>query len=216
MSDQPRFVVGVSGHRPNRMHVGAAEIVRRMRWVLAALRSGSRGGARIAVSPLAEGSDRIFARAALELGYRLEALLPFESADYETTFGDPSETPDYRSLLAQAAEVTMLGGTLDNTKAAYEAVGRASVESANVLVAVWDGEGAAGRGGTPEIMDFAVRAGKPVIWIDAARLRMPRLIAMPGAHGPRDLPLDTLAARARPLTRTALARLVDRIVSCSR
>ena len=54
----------------------------RMRWVLAALRSGSRGGARIAVSPLAEGSDRIFARAALELGYRLEALLPFESADY--------------------------------------------------------------------------------------------------------------------------------------
>lgn len=126
MSAQPTFTVGITGHRPNRMHIGEAAIARRVWLVLAVLRSGALRRKRVAVSALAEGPDRLFAEAALDLGYELRALLPFASADYETTFGDAATTPHYRALLARAAEVTELPGTLAESNAGYEAVGRAT------------------------------------------------------------------------------------------
>lgn len=199
--------VAVTGHRPNRLHIGTGEVTRQIGWVLAALRKGAGGQGRVAVSALAEGADRIFAEAALASGFRLEVLLPFKSADYEKTFSDAGATADYRALLGRAHAVTEMPGTLADTKAAYEAAGHAAVAGAGIVVAVWDGQPAAGRGGTPEIVEHAVKRGVPVVWIDAARIRVPRLIALPTAHGPRDIPLDRLAARAEPLTKRRLAGL---------
>lgn len=210
MTDLPSLTIGISGHRPNRMHVGEVEIARRLRIVLTALRTGSRERKRVAVSALAEGSDRLFAEAALDLGYELRVILPFQSADYETTFGDAATTPLYSALLAKATEVTELPGTLDCATVAYEAVGRATVEASEILVAVWDGKGAAGRGGTPEIIEYAVRTARPVIWIDAARNRPPLLVTSPTTQGARNIPSTLLAARAKSLTRCRIANLVRR------
>jgi hypothetical protein len=207
MNKAPVFTVGISGHRPNRMAIGVDEIARRLYWTLAGLRSGYRAAERVAVSALAEGSDRLFAEAALSLGYRLDVVLPFKSADYETTFSDAQSTPAYDGLLARADRVDELDGTLDDTKTAYERVGRETVRRADVLITVWDGEGAAGRGGTSEIIQLALDAGKPVIWIDAARLRLPRLIGKSRADAPREVPLAKLAARARPLTRRRIVAI---------
>lgn len=207
MTERRALTVGITGHRPNRMHIGEAAVARRLWLVLAALRSGAGGVKRVAISALAEGSDRLFAEAARDLGYELRALLPFPSADYETTFGDTATTPHYRDLLARAAHVTELPGTLADSKAGYEAVGHSTVAASDILVAVWDGKGAAGRGGTPEIIDHAVRAGTPVIWIDAARDRQPLLIAAPTAQGPRNVPLAKLAIRAKRTTRRRIASL---------
>lgn len=213
MRPRTAFVVAITGHRPNRMHIGEAAVARRLCLVLAALRSGSRGAKRVAVSALAEGSDRLFASAALDLGFELRALLPFPSAHYETTFGNAATTIVYRELLARAATITELPGALADSKAAYEAVGRATVEAADVLVTVWDGKGAAGRGGTPEIIEYALARRIPVIWIDAARLRLPLLIAAPTASGARVIPLAKLAGRARTLTRRRIEALGARITS---
>ncbi len=171
------MIIGFTGHRPNRLHIGEARVAARLREVLAALRDGARAtgttARQIAVSPLAEGSDRLFAQTALDLGYELRAMLPFKSADYETTFGDATTTSIYRTLLAQAARVQELPGSLNDTTAAYEAMGRAMVDEGDILVAVWDGKPAAGRGGTPEIIEYAITRGKPVTWIDAATDRAP-------------------------------------------
>lgn len=208
------IAIAITGHRPNRLHVGIAETERRIRWVLAALRKGARtagGGRPVAISALAEGSDRMFASAALDLGFTLHALLPFPSAHYEKTFGDAATTNIYRELLARAASITELPGTLADTKSAYEAVGRATVEAADILVSVWDGEPAAGRGGTPEIIEYALARRTPVIWIDAARLRLPRLFAAPTAPGAPDVSLTRLAGRARPLTRRRIEALAASI-----
>ena len=88
----PTFTVAITGHRPNRLGIGVARVARRLELALTALRAGSSGHRRVAVSALAEGADRLFAEAALTLGYELHALLPFESADYEVTFDDPGTT----------------------------------------------------------------------------------------------------------------------------
>lgn len=206
--------VAVTGHRPNRLHVGEKTVRRRLDAVLHAIRASGRGGAPrwIAVSALAEGADRLFAHAALGLGFRLHAILPFPSAEYMQTFADRSQDADYRHLLAAAHERTELAGRLADAEAAYEAVGRATVAACDVLIAVWDGKGAAGRGGTPEIIDFALRQGKPVIWIDAAQQRLPRLMMAPRAGTGRRASMAALASRARPLRRRDVRKLAADIV----
>lgn len=166
------MIIGFTGHRPNRLHIGEPRVAARLREVLAAMRQGARehhaATPLIAISPLAEGADRLFAKAALELDFELRALLPFKSADYEKTFGDATTTPVYRTLLARAEQMTELPGSLSDDTAAYEAMGRAMVEASDILLAVWDGRPAAGRGGTPEIIGYAITRERPVIWIDAA------------------------------------------------
>ncbi|HRD74860.1 MAG TPA: hypothetical protein PK264_02810 [Hyphomicrobiaceae bacterium] len=212
MSTTPRaLTIGITGHRPNRLAIGEARTERRLTLVLAGLRKGALARP-VALSALAEGADRLFAAAALALGYRLKVLLPFKSADYETTFSDTTTTPDYRALLARAAHVEELPGTLANTKAAYEAVGRATVAASDILVAVWDGRPAAARGGTPEIIEYALAAGTPVVWIDAARDQLPRKLASPTAGGRRHVPLANLARRAKPITMRALGRLAEKVL----
>lgn len=179
------FTIAITGHRPNRMHVGVPHIVRQIRRTLRPMVLAGRSLAvpmrPVAISALAEGSDRLFAVAALELSMPLRVLLPFPVAAYETTFGDAATTPHFRSLLASAASVRELPGSLENSQAGYEAVGRACVDECDVLLAVWDGKPAAGRGGTPEIIDYALSAAKPVLWIDAAERRDVSLLLANGA-----------------------------------
>lgn len=200
------LTVGVTGHRPNRLHIGPARVAKRLETVLTEIRRGAQlaglAASRLkAVSAVAEGADRMFAEAALALGFRLEALLPFNRIDYETTFSDPATTPSYRDLLRRAEHIVELPSSLDDSKAAYEAVGRAIVDRSDIMVAIWDGKPAAGRGGSPEIIEYAVRHGKAVLWVDATRDRPPLLIELPTTHGPRQVPLAQLAARARPVSR---------------
>jgi hypothetical protein len=210
------FKVGITGHRPNRMHVGVARVRQRLLTTLTALKRGARANSRnspklVAISPLAEGSDRLFAEAALSLGFEVHALLPMSGREYETTFGEVDQLPNYKELLSRASTVTELPGTLNDSTAAYEAVGQAIVDAAQLLIAVWDGKPAAGRGGTPEIMEYALSIGRPIIWIDAARDRPPMLLQRPNADTVRDLLLATLAVRAPTLTRTAITALAERL-----
>lgn len=171
------MIVGFSGHRPNRLPIGEAAVSARLSQVVLALQDAApvngRSSAHTAISALAEGSDRLFAIAALEHGLLLAALLPFKTADYETTFGDPATTPLFRTLLTRAQSIVELPGSLADDTAAYESMGREIVDRSTVMLAVWDGKPSAGRGGTPEIIEYAIARKCPLIWIDAGKDREP-------------------------------------------
>ena len=214
MSAGSSIAVGITGHRPNRLLVGAGRVAERLRVALTAIKRGIRSGPRqiaklVAISPIAEGSDRLFAEAALSLGFEVDALLPMPGKDYETTFSDTHQLAVYRNLLSRSASITELPGTLDESTAAYEAVGQTIADRSQILIAVWDGKPAAGRGGTPEIIAYAISIGRPVIWIDAARHRSPLLLR--GSNTGRDVPLATLAKRAEALTGANIAALAGRL-----
>jgi hypothetical protein len=119
------------------------------------------------LSPLAEGADRVVAAAALELGYTLEVPLPFAQAEYERDF--PDTVDEFRDLLGKASAVFVLDGDRAEATRSYEAAGRFIVRNCDLLVAIWDGETAAGRGGTGEIVTFAATWGVPAWWIDAKK-----------------------------------------------
>lgn len=115
----------------------------------------------IAVTSLAVGADQLLARQVLERGGMIHAVLPF--ADIERSFS-PDHVPAYRELARQSAvEVLDTPGTDED---AYLAAGRRVVELSDILLAVWNGKPAKGKGGTADVVAYAIRRGVPLIHID--------------------------------------------------
>lgn len=98
-----------------------------------------------ALSALAEGSDTLFAEAAVALNIRLEIVRPFE--EYAIDFTDPSARQRYEQLRSVAYRETLLPHA-SRSDAAYIAAMRWIVDNSSLLVAVWDGSPARGSGGT--------------------------------------------------------------------
>ena len=117
------------------------------------------------VSALAEGADRLVAQAALDLGLEFQCPLPFQQAEYERVFETEESRSDYRRLLDLATEVVELHGQRTDEGAAYLNAGRVLLERSDLLIAVWDGGKAAGRGGTAEIVSEARERGIPVLHV---------------------------------------------------
>jgi hypothetical protein len=161
--------MGVTGHRPAGLADADETALRaRVRAVIDGLGQGSRLGL---ISPLAEGADRLVAEEVLRAGGLLRCLFPFDVALYRQDFDGPGSTAAFEALAARAIETRTLASDVSTPElrtAAYEAVGQAVVDRASVVLAIWDGEPAQGRGGTGEIVDFALDHGVPTVWIEAA------------------------------------------------
>lgn len=174
------LTVGITGHRPPRLDdadvgsladtlhpllvrlAGATQQVHRAHPALLAAEPPC---LRL-VSALAEGADCLAAGVALAAGWRLDACLPFSEAQYARDFSDDMARERYRTLLAQASSVFALPGQRDAASAAYEAVGRVVMDQSDLLLALWDGDPARGRGGTAQVVAEAVARHIPVIHID--------------------------------------------------
>ncbi|MBA3512246.1 hypothetical protein [Sphingomonas sp.] len=117
------------------------------------------------VSPLAHGADQIAAEVALELGFSLHAVLPFTLHDYRRDLINGGAEERFDELVAMADTVLELPGTREQAMEAYVMAGRATVAHCDVLIAVWDGLAARGRGGTAEVVQLAITRGTPVVHI---------------------------------------------------
>jgi hypothetical protein len=119
-------------------------------------------GAVVGLSCLADGADQIFARAVIDLGGTLEAVIP--AVQYRV--GLPSEArAEYDSLLDRAVAVHRLP-FVESTSQAHMAASRLLVGQADELYAVWDGQPARGFGGTADVVAYAWEHRTPVqvIW----------------------------------------------------
>jgi hypothetical protein len=169
--DTQPHTIGVTGHRPARLRNADLGLLRqRIADVLASVRAGRLSTALSVLSPLAEGADQIVARVALDAGCQLAAVLPFPRDDYAQDFATAAAKAEYRALLALASTVVELDGLRTTTQerdAAYSAAGAYTVAHGDMLLAIWDGEAARGPGGTAQVIESALDAQKPVIWIHA-------------------------------------------------
>ena len=126
------------------------------------------------VSPLADGADQIAAETALGLGFRLHAVLPFEADDYRHDMaGDAAK---FDELLARAQTRLELPGDRANETEGYAMAGRATIAHCDILIAVWDGLKARGRGGTGEVVEMAIAHGTPVVHLPAGSDAPPKLL----------------------------------------
>lgn len=116
----------------------------------------------VGTSSLAKGADQEFAEIVLAQGGELMVVVPFK--DYETKFEDRSRA-NFERLLSQAAHVVVLDRVGDDEDG-YLAAGKRVVESSDVLLAVWDGLPAAGKGGTADVVLYALDNGSRIIRLD--------------------------------------------------
>ena len=125
----------------------------------------------LGLSALAEGADRLAAvRILTRPGARLHAPLPLPREEYLADFATDDSKQAFLDLLRRTEEVIELPahGTRDE---AYEAVGEYVLRHSDVLLAVWDGQGAQGQGGTGAIVARARERGLPIAWVHAGNRR---------------------------------------------
>ena len=128
------------------------------------------------ISPLADGADQIVAEAALKLGYSLQAVLPFPRDSYrEDLIGDAAKQR-FDTLMSRAECSLELPGERSDDVSAYVMVGRATVAHCDLLLGLWDGQKARGRGGTGEVVEVAIAAGTPVLHVPTDADQPMRLI----------------------------------------
>ena len=161
-ADANALVVGISGHRWVRESPELLLAIDRV--IVKINHTYSNLGFKI-LSPLAEGADRIVAkRMLLSSEARLIGLLPFPVDDYLSDFSTPESVKEFQDLFGKADEVIELSGNRVRDDA-YAALGKVLLDECTVLIAIWDGEPARGRGGTAEIVQAARNRGLPLAWI---------------------------------------------------
>lgn len=146
--------VGVSGHQ-NIPDQALGFIQREVELVLRRF-----GRQFVGISSLAVGADQLFAAAVLRAGGRLHAVIPCQG--YEATFTDAEALESFSDLLARADPVETLAYE-QPSEDAFLAAGHWVVALADVLVAVWDGQEAKGKGGTADIVRYARAHQKEVL-----------------------------------------------------
>lgn len=148
--------IGITGHQ-ELPHPGTWNWVRdRIAEVLAIQGEACRG-----YSSLAKGADQLFAELILEHGGSLHVIIPFRG--YERTFEGPALI-QYRALLKKASKEVLYRDESDED--AYLAAGKRIVDSVDVLIAVWNGLPAKGKGGTADIARYSEFRKIPLIHIN--------------------------------------------------
>ena len=183
--------VGVTGHRSEALGANGGDVGALRERVMVALRLVTQAALETHaaasawflpdkprlyfVSALADGADQMAAECALELGYELHAIFPFEGNAYRAGLAG-SSLERFDALLAKAHCVLELPGDEADPLDGYVMTGRATVAHCTMLLAIWDGLKPRGRGGTGEVVELAIARGTPVIHVPTAPDRAERLI----------------------------------------
>lgn len=183
-----RVCIGVTGHRvlpdPERIGASVREVLNaRIFDLFDRPLPANRRDVPLAftiLTPLAEGADRLVAREALKFPRsEIVVVLPLEKEDYARDFTAAESKAEFEELCQKAGRVYSLeppfpvsAGTAaaspeEERKRAYEGAGRHVVDHCDVLIAVWDGKPARGRGGTAEVVAYAREKKRPLIVISS-------------------------------------------------
>jgi hypothetical protein len=168
-SEIPLFhVVGFSGHRQIAHTSGLAGAITE---ALKSMRAQAKGEW-LGLSSVAEGGDQMFVEQVRALGMSWHAILPLPKAEFAKDFA-ANEWAAVEGILSHAEHVRVIteNGSRED---AYLDCGMATVDGSDVLLAVWDGEPARGKGGTGDVVAYARSLGKPLILIDAVTLGVSR------------------------------------------
>jgi hypothetical protein len=181
------------------------------------------------VSGLAEGADQL----AIEMrpaGWEVDAILPFPVQSYRLDFKQSATGADidvlgqFDASLRSATTVLQLPEdqrSLTDTDSNYDKFLKSRsyayardidvfIRQSDILVAVWDGKPADGPGGTAEVIQLALDASIPVIWISSQTDTFPRLVEEVEEDGqPLAPPADCLRGSLQEAISTVVSVPVD-------
>ncbi|CAH0498151.1 hypothetical protein [Novosphingobium sp. CECT 9465] len=167
------FAIGVTGHRLHRLAgCDLMLLEHRIASLFQAIDASAKANGKSELALLtnfADGADRIAGWAALDLGWRLDAILPFPRDDFARDFENAAELTAFFAQLERARSQSYLQPARaqgDDGTEGYERAGRAILDRCDMLFAVWDKAPARGRGGAAQIIAEAIDREIPVVVID--------------------------------------------------
>ena len=192
------LTIGVTGHRDL-----VAEEVPVLKGIVRSfflqLRNEFPGLALQLITPLAEGSDRLVADVAQELGIELIVPLPMAQAEYEKDFSSPEAVEVFRSTLAKAKAVYLadgpgligVPGSDSDREHLYAQMGVFISNHSQILLALWDGKKQGATGGTSGVVNYHLTAVMPGFSVSE---ESPNLLA----DNENDLAYHIVCSRDRP------------------
>ena len=168
-----RLVIGVTGHRLNKMDVNNGALREQIRQALVGVGEAHPFHQFVLLSPLAEGADRLVATLAMDiLGARLQVLLPLPYELYVSDFTSSDSIEEFQRMvgLAQSCfEMPMKFGPIQELADAnplnmsrnkqYALAGAYIVQRCDYLFAIYDGKPEAGIGGTAQVLNWYQHGG---------------------------------------------------------
>jgi hypothetical protein len=169
--------IGVTGHRfleeLDKLTTGIDE-------ALDAIESAFPRRSIIVVNSLAEGADQLAtSRVLARKDSGLTAILPFSQSQVREAFQNLQDRTEFSRLIDSANEIFEIPAQA-SINDAYAAAGQEILERINILLALWDGRAAQGRGGTGAVVHRARSRGLPIAWVHAGNRK-------PGTHTPTTL-----------------------------
>jgi hypothetical protein len=168
LSHSGPLVVGFTGHRRVENEEKAALVLCE---VVAGLKRDL-GSDMIGRSSVASGGDTLFAEACVAANLKWVALLPFPESEFQKDFND-ADWKRARKLLDQAERIEVLSDTAERPQG-YLHCGLATVEGADLMVALWNGKASRGLGGTADIVEHVRLLQKPLVLISSNGLEVTR------------------------------------------
>lgn len=158
------FRIGFSGHQQLGDETTVEFVSQNLRKLLVTYREQARqhNEEMLVYSALAPGADQIFIKTALELGISVEAVIP--CAQYEEIFTSTEARSEYHYLLSRCQNAHQLPPQQCSDEA-YLNAGHWIVQHCDLLILVWNGYPAAGRGGTADVASYARTLKRPFIHV---------------------------------------------------
>lgn len=180
--------IGVTGHRPHRLDIKDSTLIAAVEARLDEIVQRNPGKVFILVSPLAEGADRLVARIAMEryhMALHVPLPLPFDL--YQTDFESRESLREFTELIGRAenyAELSMRFGSLETLARVaddadnearnrqYALVGAYLAQRCDDVIAIYDGAGGQGTGGTAQIVEWCRQGQVPADFINSATFQL--------------------------------------------
>ncbi len=121
------------------------------------------------ITPLAEGSDRLVADVASEMGINLIVPLPMPQAEYEQDFSSRDAVQAFRDSLDSARVIHLRtlpeaqgrAVTSEDRDRQYAQLGVFISNHSQILLALWDGKPSVATGGTAGVVEYHLTAVMP-------------------------------------------------------
>lgn len=130
------------------------------------------------LSPLAEGSDRLFVHTAIEVGSdkidKLRVMMPFKKEEYLKDFESAESKKEFIAMTLEQDDKKYKGIGVEvnevpcsqDKEDGYLKSGQWTANHSDILFVIWDGKPANGKGGTAEIVEFAKIKNKKIVMIN--------------------------------------------------
>ncbi|MCW3122008.1 MAG: hypothetical protein JWQ38_1500 [Flavipsychrobacter sp.] len=123
----------------------------------------------VALTPLAEGADSLFAAVAKELDIQLQVILPFEKDKYLEGFASDETRKEFELIYNEipASNKKQLN-TLNNSQPheLFMKLGQELVSNTDYLLAIWNEKQGKGKGGTADTVAYAMKMKKNLLLIN--------------------------------------------------